>query len=287
MKRGYTEQYVLRAQSDNPRIQPRFHTARRINYTRPFHWRSHQHRNFEIIYCIRGQYKGRINNQEISLKVHQGVVVQPGDKHEDFCKPPLEYLAITFVLDPVPPYNVPLAFFKADAPAVCQCFDFTKPPEYFLSQLFGDETSPAVHSAALQDAILQRFLTGVLRTLPMDWLDDNIRMPFLDQDFIARFYEMIRRSLSSPLTIKDMARHMQMSPSSLSHKCKTILGESPVAILTDERMALAIDLLKSRHLRVKEAAAAVGYDDPYTFSRAFKRLIGKPPSEFMQSEKNN
>ncbi len=285
MPTGFTERYVLRSQANTPRIQPRFHTARKIRYTRPFHWRSHQHRNFEIILCIRGIYKARINNQDISLTPYRGVVVQPGDQHEDFCKPPLEYLAVTFLLDPVPPYGTPVAFFKPATPADSQCFDLAQSPTYFLSQLFGDDNSPATHSATLQDAILHRFLTGVLRTLPQDVLDDNIRRPIMEQDFIARFYDMIRRHLSEALTIEDMARRLQVSPSTLSHKCKSILGESPSSILAAERMALAIDLLQSRRLRVKEAATAVGYDDPYTFSRAFKRLTGKAPSEFIQPKK--
>jgi AraC-like DNA-binding protein len=31
---------------------------------------------------------------------------------------------------------------------------------------------------------------------------------------------------------------------------------------------------------VAEVARTVGYDDPYHFSRVFKRVKGRPPSEF-------
>ena len=38
-----------------------------------------------------------------------------------------------------------------------------------------------------------------------------------------------------------------------------------------------------RKVYIKEVAAAVGFDDPYFFSRKFKDFYGKTPSEYAEA----
>jgi AraC-like DNA-binding protein len=45
-------------------------------------------------------------------------------------------------------------------------------------------------------------------------------------------------------------------------------------------MRRAAALLAAGAASVERAAGAVGYDNPFAFSSAFKRVIGKPPSAF-------
>jgi AraC-like DNA-binding protein len=37
-------------------------------------------------------------------------------------------------------------------------------------------------------------------------------------------------------------------------------------------------MLFNSSLSIKEIAASLGYEDPYTFTRAYKKMFGKPPS---------
>lgn len=49
--------------------------------------------------------------------------------------------------------------------------------------------------------------------------------------------------------------------------------------LEQRRMARACELLKDG-VAVKETAEKVGYCSDYSFRRAFKRVVGIPPSDF-------
>jgi len=49
------------------------------------------------------------------------------------------------------------------------------------------------------------------------------------------------------------------------------------------RTRRALELLQDTALRIKEIAAAVGYDDPYYFTYKFKRLVGMSPKAYRES----
>ena len=50
------------------------------------------------------------------------------------------------------------------------------------------------------------------------------------------------------------------------------------------RMALAKDLLRRNEGRVADVAQRVGYSSASTFSVAFTRHVGRPPSQYAREE---
>jgi AraC-like DNA-binding protein len=49
------------------------------------------------------------------------------------------------------------------------------------------------------------------------------------------------------------------------------------------RMALAKDLLRRRELALAEIADRIGYSSASSFSTAFSRYVGQPPSHFARA----
>ena len=58
--------------------------------------------------------------------------------------------------------------------------------------------------------------------------------------------------------------------------------DSPFRVLVQRKVEYAAGLLRYQQMSVKQAAAEVGYEDPYHFSRVFKRWKGVPPSQFRE-----
>ena len=50
------------------------------------------------------------------------------------------------------------------------------------------------------------------------------------------------------------------------------------------RMALAKDLLRRREVSVAEVAERVGYSSASTFSVAFTRHVGQPPTQYLREQ---
>jgi len=84
----------------------------------------------------------------------------------------------------------------------------------------------------------------------------------------------------SDLSIVDISRFLEMSPSYLSKTFKSEIGETFTEYLTKLRMNKALQLLDDTNLKVYEIAQEVGYNDQTHFSKAFKKQYGVSPSDF-------
>jgi hypothetical protein len=66
----------------------------------------------------------------------------------------------------------------------------------------------------------------------------------------------------------------------LSDRFHQLLGRPPIRYLTEWRLNLASGLLRTTELGVAEIGAKVGYNSEETFSRAFKRALGRSPAHW-------
>jgi AraC-like DNA-binding protein len=80
-----------------------------------------------------------------------------------------------------------------------------------------------------------------------------------------------------------LARESNVSVSLLAERFSNVLGLAPIRYLTDWRMHVAKDLLRSSELGVAAVGRRVGYDSEEAFSRAFKRQTGLAPSAWRSS----
>ena len=65
------------------------------------------------------------------------------------------------------------------------------------------------------------------------------------------------------------------------------LGQAPVQYLTEWRMTLARDHLRSGDLSLAQIADRTGYTSPYAFAAAFRRHHGQPPGQWRQNYKDH
>ena len=61
-------------------------------------------------------------------------------------------------------------------------------------------------------------------------------------------------------------------------------GRSPMDFFLRLKMKEACKMLRSTSLRVYEVAQRLGYQDPYYFSRIFRKVVGISPKEYQNSE---
>jgi AraC-like DNA-binding protein len=96
---------------------------------------------------------------------------------------------------------------------------------------------------------------------------------------LAAFHRSPERSWS----VESLAAKAHLSRSQFSERFRASLGVAPARYVASFRMHLATRWLASERLSVGEVAARLGYDSEPSFSRAFKRIVGKPPSELRRS----
>lgn len=81
-------------------------------------------------------------------------------------------------------------------------------------------------------------------------------------------------------TVATLAAEAGVSRALFARRFTEVMGQSPLAYLTECRMDDAEELLTDRSLTVAQVAKAVGYADAFGFSAAFKRHRGIRPSDF-------
>lgn len=87
-------------------------------------------------------------------------------------------------------------------------------------------------------------------------------------------------------TMEELAKKAAMSRSAFFDRFTRAVGLPPMEYLLAWRMALAKDLLRRQDISLAEVAERVGYGSASTFSTAFSRHVGQPPSQFAREHES-
>ncbi len=91
----------------------------------------------------------------------------------------------------------------------------------------------------------------------------------------------VRANLDRTLTIADLAKHTGYSISYLRAIFRKEIGVSLGSYMRDSRMSTAASMLSDPdHGSVEEIAKACGFGSLFAFSRAFKTVMGVPPTAY-------
>ena len=85
-------------------------------------------------------------------------------------------------------------------------------------------------------------------------------------------------------TVRDLAGEAALSRSVFFERFNRAMGMAPMEYLLAWRMALAKDLLRRQDAGIAEVAQRVGYSSASTFSVAFARHVGLPPSRYARGQ---
>lgn len=124
--------------------------------------------------------------------------------------------------------------------------------------------------------VLRRFL---LRQPPgrAGWLAGAADPP------VGRALAAMHQRPSRAWTLEDLAREVGMSRSALTDRFSRYFGQGPIAYLTEWRLELAAEALRTTNRSVLQIAEEVGYESEAAFNRAFKRRFAEPPGRYRRT----
>jgi AraC-like DNA-binding protein len=85
-------------------------------------------------------------------------------------------------------------------------------------------------------------------------------------------------------TVPELAALGGLSRAAFARAFQHALGQAPMQYLTEWRMTLARDHLRSGELTLTQIAERTGYTSPYAFAAAFRRHHGQPPGRWRRYE---
>lgn len=107
------------------------------------------------------------------------------------------------------------------------------------------------------------------------------------KDIMLRLKGEMRRTCREAWSVKKMAGKAGLSLSRFTAVYTQLFKVSPGHDLLFIRLTEAKMLLSSTNMKVAEVAETCGFSNVYYFSRAFKKHIGMPPSEFARTKGMN
>lgn len=102
----------------------------------------------------------------------------------------------------------------------------------------------------------------------------------LTDERLAVAIRRMHESPTRPWTVAQLAKEAALSRSVFFERFSRAVGTTPMDYLLGWRMALAKRLLRRKQTRIAEVAEQVGYSSASTFSVAFTRHVGVPPTHY-------
>ncbi|MBI3830973.1 MAG: helix-turn-helix transcriptional regulator [Planctomycetes bacterium] len=109
--------------------------------------------------------------------------------------------------------------------------------------------------------------------------------PWRGDTRLGKLWERVEEDVGRAWTIAELAARCSMSSETLRRLCQQQLRRSPMAHVAFLRMSRAGGMLATSDGKIDAIARAVGYENIFTFSAAFKRVMGVPPSRYRETHK--
>jgi len=97
---------------------------------------------------------------------------------------------------------------------------------------------------------------------------------------LARALSAIHADPAGDWTLETLSRKAAMGRTAFAERFRDLVGETPHQYLTLWRVQHARRLLTESRLNLARIAHRIGYESPASFSRAFKRTVGRSPGAY-------
>ena len=95
--------------------------------------------------------------------------------------------------------------------------------------------------------------------------------------------DYMQKSVNAHISLDEFAARVDMSPSHLCKVFRGFTGQTPIDYFNRMKIRHACSLLATSKMTMQQIADNLGIDDPYYFSRLFKKIMGLSPKHYRQA----
>lgn len=242
----------------------------------------HRHPEFELSYCVKGNYDVILNGISYHLKEGNMAVVSSMASHEFPQTTDPDCKALTIEVGPVllANYFNLLLEGKATEPII----DLNLPKNHELRSLLDEiarlEKEHTPFSKLIIKGNIYKIFAYVLKTITDSQNSSNSLGSLNAVLNIETAFEIIYNHFHEELKLDDVADLCGYSKSNFCKIFKKVTGDTFHNVLTGHRIQIACNLLKETNNSVEEIARQIGLTDAKNFSRVFKTKMGISPGNY-------
>lgn len=101
---------------------------------------------------------------------------------------------------------------------------------------------------------------------------------------VCKIIEYVSKNYAKEITYQTLEQEFHFNPLYLNRIFKKYTGSSVYSFILQYRMNVAMEILRTQKLSVKQTAELCGFDNPYHFTKAFTKLVGVPPTAYKNNQ---
>ena len=236
----------------------------------------HSHYFTEIFYIKGGVGYIQIENEQIPVSANTLVLIGARVQHTEISNPsdPLDYYVLgveglKINTDRSIEYSVINP--SAASPVIHQCF------ENIHHEMHGKKQGYA--------EICQHYLAILIQLICRK---DHVSYELVDMQNSSRECHKakcyIEANYPDKITLSSLADNCNLTKYYLSHKFSELYGKSPISYLTEVRISVAKDLLKTTNHSIQEIASTTGFSSSSYFSQTFQKICKMSPQQYRKNQ---
>ncbi len=234
-----------------------------------------------LILCTGGEGWVDIYGGRVEVKPHMLVIIPKNTPHSYGSSPEDPWHIYWVHFDG---YNAP-NFFKAVSPGKITVLSVPEEKLSYLLSLF-DSIYEAMEKGYFTDNIICTshafaYFLSIIFSLQRTSAAFTPRQVKYVEDAIKFMQDNIEKNL----TLDTLAHALNLSKNHIINLFKSKTGSSPIDYFTRLKMQKACQLLDLTDMSIAETAARMGFNDPYYFSRVFKKVMDISPSQYRKIKK--
>lgn len=251
----------------------------RVFYSDGLHFPAHLHSQLELLYVESGVTYVNVSNHSRRLSKGDFAIIFPNTIHsydtkeeEGACRLVIAICSLELTGD----------YFK-------KLTSYTSSDPFILT----DQLHPNVSMAMLElekearegknlNACRAFVLLILSRILPVTPLTKNRNIE--DYDLTYHIVRYVAEHFQEPLTLTQLAKHLNVSKYYLSRTFSSKLNTSFNRYINYIRANYALTLIQSTNYTLTRISMDSGFESQRTFNRAFKEIFGLAPGEYRQRE---
>jgi AraC family transcriptional regulator, arabinose operon regulatory protein len=232
-------------------------------------------RQYVLIYCVKGRGWYIQDDRKYEVVANQFFVLPEGRYHQ-------------YAADIADPWSIYWVHFTGQQAGFYY--------DYLDRKKKGPiSTAPSSHRLLILDDIMDHLelmhdednlvysnsqLYGVLS----GFREAEVRKKHTDNRQVQQIIALMKNNLHRNFSLAELAGYVHLSVAHFSALFKEKTKYSPLSLYTSLKMQQACHLLMDSGYNIKTIASQLGYDDPYHFSRVFKKIMGVSPRGFRKKD---
>lgn len=233
------------------------------------------HEALEIIYVKEGTGAAYVDSEEIKMKPNDIIIINSGSIHN-------------FTGNPLVKYHCLIAddrFCEQNGLDITKIRFCQKVNDERICRTYDELVNQIESESKYGELGIRAYLLKLLHEIAENYTQSQKEFKEQNAEMIntvKNIMDYIRENFSKKITVDEIIKKSGFSRAYFSREFKRITRKTIVDYINTVRCIHAAELIEKKKIKISEAALLCGFESPAYFSKIYKKIMKKSPSDAMK-----